>query len=751
MRAALALQPDEPLDAGDATQLANAHVLLQLLRCIRLMQGVISHRNYEDIGALFLPVLRQLRPLDEWLPPAAHGASGDPRPRSRRAALAEGECAADEQIAERLGETLCRRAASVGLLCDALESALQQLAEAEYHPMRENVDTLASMLSLEPWERQFLHWAAALALSTVDADLFGFVNSTSRLRAVLVHVLGVAPRAAVKLPSTALLRAGLVSVRGFMGSRQTLGDMLELTSLGRKLLGSAYASEAEMAAAVLRPLPSPPAGERMEWPHLTQQLSVARAVLGAALDAEAQGINLLVHGPAGTGKTAFVQQLVQDLGAQGILVDFRDEEGFEASRGERLENLALCHTFTKGRPRSVLVLDEAEDVFPDPERKVLGRRGSSASLSKAWVNQLLEHNARPVVWISNRVDQIDPAFLRRFALCVHFPPSPFEMRHRLAQERLAPLQASPAAIERAAAAEFMSPALLDGAARLLGLVQRSAASANAAGAPSPDTTLATLMQGHATATGQVAARRQAKAVLPFDTQHLNLAQGLQPQAVLDAARDEEGAALLFHGAPGTGKTQYAAELARQLGRHLVVRTASDINSKWYGESEANVARMFTGCDPQRELLLLDEADVLLGSRGEAGNRADRAVTAEFLRWLECFEGVFICATNHPEHLDPALLRRFVLKVEFLPLRPEQRVDLFMQLAAPEPVGGSELEPSLAEVAQLLGQLDGLTAGDFANVARRLKRRSAGQVEWLEALALEHRSKQARQAGPIGFL
>ncbi|WP_411024248.1 AAA family ATPase, partial [Salmonella sp. s58758] len=93
---------------------------------------------------------------------------------------------------------------------------------------------------------------------------------------------------------------------------------------------------------------------------------------------------------------------------------------------------------------------------------------------------------------------------------------------------------------------------------------------------------------------------------------------------------------LFAGPPGTGKTQFAAELAQQLERKLVVKTASDILSKWYGESERNVATMFRDCDPQEELLFLDEGDVLLSDRGRSEQRVDRGVTAEFLRWLEQF-------------------------------------------------------------------------------------------------------------------
>lgn len=69
-------------------------------------------------------------------------------------------------------------------------------------------------------------------------------------------------------------------------------------------------------------------------------------------------------------------------------------------------------------------------------------------------------------------------------------------------------------------------------------------------------------------------------------------------------------------------------------------------SKWYGESEQNVAAMFEGCDPQGEVLLIDEADSLLGSRAADAHRADTAVVAEFLRRMETHAGILICATNH---------------------------------------------------------------------------------------------------------
>ena len=215
-----------------------------------------------------------------------------------------------------------------------------------------------------------------------------------------------------------------------------------------------------------------------------------------------------------------------------------------------------------------------------------------------------------------------------------------------------------------------------------------------------------------------------------------------------------GATLLFSGPPGTGKTQLASEIATRLGRQLVVRTASDINSKWYGESEGNVARMFRDCNPRTEVLFLDEAEVLLASREDSSHRADRAVTAEFLRWLEVFEGVFVCATNHAGTFDAALTRRFTFRLEFEPLRQDQRVDLYAELALGwRPPAGLAEQPAPVDANDraCLARLEHLTPGDFANAARRIRALDLPSSAWITELEAEQSAKRCVGSPRIGFM
>jgi transitional endoplasmic reticulum ATPase len=95
----------------------------------------------------------------------------------------------------------------------------------------------------------------------------------------------------------------------------------------------------------------------------------------------------------------------------------------------------------------VLVLDEAEDVFDADYNNPLARVFSEKHDSKAWMNGLLEGNGHPVVWISNKVDHIDTAYLRRFTYCLEFPTTPRAVRRSIALQHLELVSCSATLIE----------------------------------------------------------------------------------------------------------------------------------------------------------------------------------------------------------------------------------------------------------------------------------------------------------------
>jgi len=138
--------------------------------------------------------------------------------------------------------------------------------------------------------------------------------------------------------------------------------------------------------------------------------------------------------------------------------------------------------------------------------------------------------------------------------------------------------------------------------------------------------------------------------------------------LLEALRRRPRGRLLFHGPPGTGKTGLAHHPAQALDRPLRVRRASDLVSKWVGETEKNLCAMFEEAAADESVLLLDEADSFLQERGLAHRSWEVTEVNELLTQMEGFGGLFICATNFIEQLDPAAMRRFSPKLAFGPLQ-----------------------------------------------------------------------------------
>jgi SpoVK/Ycf46/Vps4 family AAA+-type ATPase len=128
-----------------------------------------------------------------------------------------------------------------------------------------------------------------------------------------------------------------------------------------------------------------------------------------------------------------------------------------------------------------------------------------------------------------------------------------------------------------------------------------------------------------------------------------------------------GLSVLFSGPPGTGKTMSAEVIARELHLDLFKIDLSGIVSKYIGETEKNLNRIFDAAESADAILFFDEADALFGKRSEVQDAHDRYAnieTAYLLQKMEEYEGVAILATNLRQNLDEAFMRRLSFIVQF---------------------------------------------------------------------------------------
>jgi len=143
-----------------------------------------------------------------------------------------------------------------------------------------------------------------------------------------------------------------------------------------------------------------------------------------------------------------------------------------------------------------------------------------------------------------------------------------------------------------------------------------------------------------------------------------------------------GINILFSGASGTGKTMAAGIMAAELGLDLYKIDLSVIVSKYIGETEKNLARLFQEAESSNAILFFDEADALFGKRSEVKDSHDRYANIEvnfLLQKMEEHEGIVILATNLSKNLDDAFLRRLQFTVLFPFPEREERLEIWRRV------------------------------------------------------------------------
>jgi len=639
--------------------------------------------------------------------------------------------------------------AVLGATCDWLAKRMKK----EHTLVEKNIDALAGLLQLNPAERALLLYGT---LARYQRDLRGLlvefkVANAQEAYAAIATVAGVDERevADALRAGSRLERIGMVENLISEHNITDLADLMKVSEQLPPVLMREYQGPSDLMAVFTRPASKSELNVG-DFSFVGDDVKVLTSLLKNAVARKEPGVNVLLYGPPGTGKTELAKVAAQSAELQLYEVEYADRDGNSLSGRDRYRSLQISQVFLKGGHNVALLFDEVEDVFPpinSDTAQLMARLDTgdgvpSGSVSgKAWVNQILETNPVPVVWITNRIEQIDPAFRRRFQYHLELKSPPPGAREGLVARALAGATVSAGFTARLAERRGLTPAQIRTAVRF----------ARLAGNDGDIEPLIERQLGNADkALGGGAGERGARRVVTrYDASLLNTESRFEVPKIVEALRRKGFGTLCFYGPPGTGKTALAEHIAQQLQRPLMIRQASDIVSKYVGETEQNMARMFDEAQTEQAVLLLDEADSYLRSRKLAERNYEVSEVNEMLQGMERFSGVFICTTNLFDELDEAALRRFTFKIRFLPLQAEQRERMFVAEAL---AGDATL--LTAEQRDRLQQLDALAAGDFAAVKRQVDvlGESFEPDEFLSQLEAEHRVKpEVRRQRAIGFL
>jgi transitional endoplasmic reticulum ATPase len=461
--------------------------------------------------------------------------------------------------------------------------------------------------------------------------------------------------------------------------------------------------------------------------------------------------HILLYGAAGTGKTSYARGLARKLRVPTYEI-VRDQE----NKTETIRTAVyVCLNMTSKGSGSIIIVDEADNVLNT--RGAWLTRGETQD--KGWLNELMEVPEARIIWITNTIENIEPSVRRRFAYSIHFRPFSRKQRAMLwesvlkqnrvkgcySRDQLDQLagryKVSAGAIDLAVkkAMEVSLPAKPEFNAALTMALESHQVLLNEGERPSKEDDIERCysLEGLNVDSDTVALVKQLES---FD-HHLRTAD--------TGARHNMN--LLFHGPPGTGKSELARYIARRLDREIICKRASDILDPYVGMTERKIRDAFEEAEREDAVLVIDEADTMLFNRDKAQRSWEISFTNEFLTRMERYRGILICTTNRLGGLDTASIRRFNHKVGFQYLTPVGNEIFYKKL-----LSHLACEPLGEEHKAFLHGMTNLAPGDFRVVRDQFSFNAAGRVahrELLNALSVEARLKEGKdgeETRRVGF-
>ena len=463
------------------------------------------------------------------------------------------------------------------------------------------------------------------------------------------------------------------------------------------------------------------------YPHIKEDVKILLSFLKNAVSKKQKGVNVLLYGSAGTGKTELSKVIASELNLKLYEVAYDDGYGY-ATEDRRLRSYCLAQNVLSAGS-NLLMYDEAEDIFNtnNDEKRQYG---------KAFINRSLETNYLPTIWITNNILDMDEAVVRRFNLAIEIGIPTEDVRAKIIKKYSENLIDSKL-VKKLAKNQFVAPAVVSNASLVVSNLNTK--DKNKAFERVISNTLKA--QGY----DEIEKDEKPSVDLPssYDPNFVNSDCDLTE--LMQGIKASKNARICLYGVPGTGKSAYAKFIAKSLKKPIIIKKGSDLLSMFVGGTEQNIALAFKEAKDKKAVLVFDEVDSFLQDRSMAARSWEVTQVNEMLVQMESFEGIFIATTNLIDNLDKACLRRFDLKLEFGYLLPEQARNLFKKECALLKVKFDE------NASKKVSNLGLLAPGDFASVRRQAKFRPIKNGDdFCHRLELEVALKNEEKSVKIGF-
>ena len=606
----------------------------------------------------------------------------------------------------------------------------QAIGEVPCSGFADNMQVLADEVGLNTLEAEvlglFLRYRLYDQLSTLLNDLTSDHIAPLDLCATC---LGAAPGQLMNVlgPQAPLIASGVIVQYGRSWSKG-LDDYMDVPDIIVESMCKAMMCPDDVRLHIL----GEPQAAALEWSdfaHLGTTRDKLTLFLRQVCEQKIPGINILLWGAPGTGKTEFSKTLAHQIHLNLYSVGEKSDVGDELSGRDRIAALRISQKLLKSGQNNLLLFDEMDDVFTQENYLVRNGKKYVAS-SKIYINRLLENNPVPTIWTINDPSQLEESIIRRMALAIEMKVPTVSSRRQVWQRMLEKNQVAVSAEVITKLAQIdISPAVADRAVSFASLV----------GTTMDDFQFVT--QGIIKATRGYVPQTLNMNSEPYVPALINAEMDIDLLAEQLCRASSRNFSLCLYGPPGTGKSAYARYLAERLGMTVLAKRGSDLISPFVGATEKNIAAAFEEAAESQSFLIFDEADSFLGDRRTLRNSWEVTQVNEMLTWMESHQLPFACTTNLKERLDQASLRRFTFKCHFGYLKPQQVIIAFRHFF------GVDINVHRA------GSMVNLTPGDFAVVRKKvlLLGNSPALDELSSLMYREITAKNEVLRKPLGFV
>jgi len=595
-----------------------------------------------------------------------------------------------------------KRAEPLNILKEALATLEEQKIFTTSKILAKNITQISNLMQLNRYEEQILEFIVLIKQYELLDDavsLLGCELNTTQVKRALSVILNI-PKADIDKAfssNSKLSKSSLVTLE--KGNSFCLDRKLE--SISDDFLDNLLNLDEDITVMIKDSVkPCSKSELRLkDYKHLSKDINILVEYLKSVIASKQIGANILFYGLPGTGKTELTKVLATDLKTKLFEVSYTDENDEPIDGIKRLQAYKSAQALLASK-KTLLMYDEAEDIFESgggwffspPQRQK----------DKAWINRVLETNTIPTIWITNNIDSIDNAIVRRFDMCLEIPIPAKSKREEIIKNYSNNLL-DKQTIKKLAENEDIAPALITTTAKVISMID----------AEDSTEAFTHLLNNTLKAQGHREIKKYGSDALPnvYDPQLVNTTMDLVELA--SGIKETGNARLCLYGVPGTGKSAFGKYVSEILNKPLLLKKGSDLISMYVGGTEQNIAAAFQEAIKEDAVLVFDEVDSFLADRSQAKQSWEVTQVNEMLVQMENFDGVFIATTNLMDNLDKASLRRFDLKLEFGYLEADAAWKMFLSYARE-----LKLSRPSSSYMRSVKNMKQLTPGDFAAVVRQ---------------------------------